>query len=113
MDGIRWLRDNTNRGDVVLAEITAGNHIPAYAGNTVYLGQANTVDYERKQAEVWEFLKGEMGEKQAQLFLKNGRIKYIFFSVQEKEKSGGKPLEDFYPFLTPVYTNPTVTIFTL
>jgi hypothetical protein len=112
MDGIRWLRNNTDHDDVVVAAITAGNHIPAYSGNTVYFGQSNTVNYETKQILVNKFFEGKMSENEAQIFLKNGRIKYIFFSVQEKEISKGTELTKFYPFLKSVYTNPIVNIYT-
>ncbi|MBI4990957.1 hypothetical protein HZB96_02575 [Candidatus Gottesmanbacteria bacterium] len=111
MDGIRWLRDNTNHETVVLAEITAGNFIPAYAGNTVYFGQSNTVDYERKQKEVDRFFKGEMTPVEAKNLLVNGRSKYVFESVQEKEKSGGRSLATIYPFLKSAFSNSLVTIY--
>ncbi|MCJ7740651.1 hypothetical protein MUP32_05065, partial [Candidatus Microgenomates bacterium] len=108
---IRFLRDNTKRDEVVLAEITAGNYIPAYSGNTVYFGQSNTVDYERKQKEVWRFFKGEMGQNEVENFFRRGRIKYVFYGVQEKELSGGKQLETIYPSLKAVYSNPIVSIY--
>lgn len=111
MDGIRWLKNNTGRSEVVLAEITTGNYIPAYSGNFVYWGQSNTFDYIRKELEVDKFFKEEMPEREALLFLKNGRIKYIFFSIQEKEKAGGKSLESIYPFLKSVYFTSLVTIY--
>lgn len=111
MDGIRWLREHTQPQDVVLADVTAGNYIPAYSGNTVYFGQANTVDYERKQVQVIRFFEGKMSQREAELFLQNGRITYIFYSIQEKERNGGKELEDTYSSLKPVFTNTTVTIY--
>jgi hypothetical protein len=113
MDGIRWLRDHTDHNDVVLAEITAASHIPAYSGNTVYFGQANTVDYEIKQQQVWNFFEGKMTASEAQNFIQRGRIKYVFYSIQEKEKSQGLNLETVYPFLKPVFNNQTVTIYKL
>ncbi|MBI3379680.1 hypothetical protein HY029_02925 [Candidatus Gottesmanbacteria bacterium] len=113
MDGIRWLRNNTENNNVVLAEITAANHIPAYSGNTVYWGQSNTVDYDRKEKEVHAFFSGQMSPTQAQLFLKNGKIKYIFFSIQEKEKAGGKNLENIYSFVKPIYLNTIVIIYSI
>lgn len=118
MGGINWLRDNTNKEDVVLAEITAGNFIPAYSGNFVYFGQSNTVDYDRKQQEVDRFFKGDYTPSQARLLLQNGHIKYIFVSYQEKEmlegspSQAGKKIEEVYPFLKPVFQNGTVTIYT-
>ncbi len=113
MEAIRWLHDNTNHNEVVLAEITAANYIPAYSGNTVYFGQANTYDYERKQMEVKNFFEGKMTKEEAKDFLTNGRIKYVFYSIQEKEESGGKNLESIYPFVKPVFNNQTVTIYKL
>lgn len=115
MDGIRWLADNTSRGDVVLAEITAGNFIPAYSGNTVYFGQANTVDYEQKQAQVDRFFRGEIIPSQIQIFIKNSKIKYIFYSIQEKEMASGNNLVTIYPGLFSaqkrVFQNEIVTIY--
>ncbi len=111
MEGIRWLKNNTARSDVVLAEITAGNFIPAYSGNTVYFGQSNTVNYEEKQRLVDKFFEGKMSLNEAQLFLRSGRIKYIFVSFQEKEKAGGKEFLDLYTMLKPVFHNSSVTIF--
>jgi hypothetical protein len=111
MEGIRYLRDYTSQNDVVLAAITAGNYIPAYSGNTVYFGQSNTVNYENKQIEVNRFFKGEMTTRQAELFLSNGRVKYVFESVQEREFSKGKKLNELYPFLKPIYSNSITTIY--
>ena len=111
MDGIRWLKNNTERSEVVLAGITAGNFIPAYSGNTVYFGQSNTVNYEEKQQLVDKFFEGKMPVREAEIFLKNNGIKYIFVSTQEKEKSAGGNLELIYPFLKPVYSNPQVIIY--
>lgn len=111
MDGIRWLKTHTNHNDVVIAEITAANYIPAYSGNTVYFGQSNTVNYEKKQVEVGNFFDGKMQHDEASAFLANGRIKYIFVSVQEKERLAGRTLESLYPFIKPVFVNPQVTIY--
>lgn len=113
MKGIYWLRDNTRKDDIILAEFTAGNFIPAYAGNFVYFGQSNTVDYERKQVEVDRFFNGKMSPQQAEPFLKNNRIKYIFVGPQEKEKLASKKLEVIYPFINPKFTNSVVSIYSL
>lgn len=111
MDGIRFLQYNTNRSDVVLGEVTAGNYIPAYAGNTVFFGQANTVDYEKKQLLVDQFFKGEMTGEEARQFLQKGNVKYIFYSIQEKELANkGFKLQD-YPFLEKMYENQLVIIY--
>jgi len=111
MDAIRYLRDFTNHDAAVLALVTAENYIPAYAGNAVYYGQANTVDYERKETEAQKFFSGNMSENQARLFLQNGNIRYVFVSIQEKEKLGNRDITKLYPFFTQVYQNPLVTIY--
>lgn len=111
MDAMRFLRENTRRDDVIVAEISAGNHIPAYAGNTVYFGQVNTYDYDRKYALVQKFFTGLMTWNEAQVFLRTGRIRYIFFGPQERERASNKNLAEFYPFLKPVYQNDAVTIY--
>ena len=111
MDAIRYLRDYTLRSDVVLADITAGNYIPAYAANTVYFGQVNTYDYDNKYALLQIFFKGDMNENQAKTFLLQGNIKYIFFGPQEKDLAGGRNLEEIYPFLKTTFQNDTVKIY--
>lgn len=111
MEAISWLEKNTDHNSVVLAGVTAGNFIPAYAGNFVYFGQSNTVDYNFKQLQMEKFFKGDMSASEAQIFLRNGRIKYVFFGIQEKELSGGRNLEEIYPLLKAIFKNSTVTIY--
>lgn len=113
MRGINWLKINTKSDDVVLAEVTASNHIPSYSGNTVYFGQLNTVNYEDKEIEVKSFLKGQMNKSQAESLIAKGRIKYVFYSTQEKETSNNLDLMKTYPFLKSVYNNPLVTIYSV
>src|SRR3989338_2566356 len=60
MEAISWLEKNTDHNSVVLAGATAANFIPAYAGNFVYFGQSNTVDYNFKQKQMEKFFKGNM-----------------------------------------------------
>ena len=111
MDGIRFLRDQTNHSDVVMAGLTAGNFIPAYAGNFVYFGQTNTVDYENKYRNLEEFFRAGLSKEAAQRILKEGRVTYVFYSVQEKEFGGKEDFSSLYPFLIPVYQTSFVTIY--
>jgi uncharacterized membrane protein len=111
MAAIRWLNENTPSDSVVLSEVTAGNYIPAYSHNKVYFGQANTVQYDRKQKEATEFFSGKMSESQAKNLFSRGRIKYIFVSVQEQSDANGKNLKEWYPGLVEVYKNTIVTIY--
>lgn len=111
MEGIRFLRDNATKEDVILAEITAGNFIPAYAGKTVYFGQSNTIDFEEKQLNVQKFYRGELTPESVQSFLHESKVTYIFFSTQEKDLSQGRDLVTFYPTLKKVYSNDNVIIY--
>lgn len=107
-EGIKWLESNTPRDAVVLSAVTAGNYIPAYAGNTVYFGhQSETVRFNEKKLMVDAFFAGTTKEKEAKEFLRQGRVDYVFYGPQEKE------LGKFAPpsFLTPVYQSESTTIY--
>lgn len=111
MKGIYYLRDNTEKNEVVLAYITAGNYIPAYSGNFVYLGHANTPDEPAKEGIAARFFKGQMSSNEAKQFLKDRRISYVYFGIQEKELGGLSELLSYYPYLREVYVNSGVTIY--
>lgn len=109
-NGLKWLEQNTNRDTVVLSKITAGNYIPAYSGNFVYLGHiAETPHFNERTKKVDEFFSGNLNEETALKFLKNENINYIFYGPQEKENSQ-KDISG-YSFLKPVYKSNLVTIF--
>ena len=113
MEGIFYLRDNTARKSVVLSYITAGNYIPAYAGNYVYLGHANTPHEDENEIEAERFYKGEMDLGAARKFLQKERISYIYFGPQERELGEIEDLKAKYNFLIPIYTNNSVKIYRL
>ena len=109
-NGLKWLENNTSHQTVVLSKITAGNYIPAYSGNFVYLGHSGeTPDYNNRSEKVNEFFSGNLLEKQALEFLKTENISYIFYGPQEKENSSKNI--NIYSFLTSVYQSPFVTIY--
>lgn len=85
MEAIFWLRDNTHPDEVVLAAETIGNMVPAYAGNTVYLGHGSqTVNFDEKIVQMERFYQGVMSEVQTRYFLNESGIKFIFFGPEEK-----------------------------
>ncbi|MDP1722130.1 MAG: hypothetical protein Q8L37_02880 [Candidatus Gottesmanbacteria bacterium] len=124
---IRYIQDATpSRKTIILSETTAGNYIPVYAGNTVYVGHANTVDAEAKEVKVKEFFSGRMKPDDAKAWMTRENLHWIFFGPQEKEdgpparldsaKRGGEArgvggLVKIYPFLTEVYKNSFVTVY--
>ena len=110
-DGIFYLRDKTKREDVVLGYISTGNYIPAYSGNYVFIGHANTPDEDKKEVVAASFFKGEMTRDEAVKFLTKERIVYVFFGPQERELGNVFDLKQKYDFLNPVYNNNRVSIY--
>lgn len=109
-NGLKWLEKNTDRQTVVLSKITAGNYIPAYSGNFVYLGHgAETPHFDDRIKKADEFFSGNLEKEEALKFLKTENINYVFYGPQEKENSSQDI--NIYSFLTPVYQTPLVTIY--
>ncbi|MFA6016879.1 MAG: hypothetical protein WC744_02225 [Patescibacteria group bacterium] len=109
-NGLKWLEVNTDHQTVVLSKVTAGNYIPAYSGNFVYLGHSGeTPNFAKRTEKVNEFFSGNMDEKSALSFLKSENINYVFYGPQEKENS----IKDIgqYKFLKPVYQSELVIIY--
>lgn len=107
--GIKWLAENTHPDEVVLGAYVAGNLIPPLGGNNVYTGhQWATINREEKEARQAKFFRGKMSPEEARQFFKEGRIRYLFWGFQEASYGGDPRL---YPFLTPVFSTPAVTIF--
>ena len=105
-----FIQDHTSRDTVILSETTAGNYMPVYSGNTVYVGHANTVNTEQKELIVANFFSGRMGPTKAKEFLETNNLHYIFFGPQEEDdlpagrQAGDDDLSTVYPFLTEIYT---------
>ena len=68
---IMWLETNTHHSSIVLSKITAGNYIPAYAGNFVYLGHnPESPFFDEKVAQADRFFSGQMTSDEAKQFIK-------------------------------------------
>jgi len=109
-NSIKWLDENTKDDEVIFSEETAGNYIPAYAGNFVYLGHnAETVDFDKKKTVVSQFFSQILTPDEAMAVLKKNRVGYVFYGPQEKEK--GVFDVSKYSFLKPVFESYHVTIY--
>lgn len=107
---MEWLRLYSKPEEVVFSKITAGNYIPAYAGNFVYLGHnPETPHFAIREQNIREFFMFTLPETEAKEFLRKANISYVFYGPQEKEESGGKPPP--YSFLKSVYQSGYVTIY--
>ncbi len=108
--GLKYLEQKTNRNTVVLSQLTAGNYIPAYAGNFVYLGHVSeTPNFTQREKQTTDFFQGRLNQLQAENFLKQENINYIFYGPQEKENTNFNLAS--YSFLKPVFHSQEVTIF--
>lgn len=83
-DALLWLRDNTNKDDVVVSNRYLGNLVPAHAYVKSYLGHhVHTKDFFSKELFVDRFFSGAMTEQQANTFFTQGNVTYIFFALSE------------------------------
>lgn len=101
-EAIKFLKDHAPAGSVVLTNRFSGSLVPAYTGLTVFLGHhVHTKDFDYKNWQSENFYGNLMPEEMARQFLKEYRIRYVFFGANEQLRSR----ELKYRFLTPVYSN--------
>lgn len=109
---MKFIQDASQRSDIILSETTAGNYIPVYAGNTVYVGHDNTVNAAEKKAWVSAFFQSRLNPADAKNWISKENIRFIYYGPQEKEENNwSKELEKTYPFLKPVFQNEYVTVY--
>jgi hypothetical protein len=109
VEAMTFLEENSQPEELVLTFYYAGNLLPFFSGNQVYLGHLQeTLDYDLKAAKAKEFFVGKMAPEQARQFLEESLTNYVFWAPQEKS-FGGRI--DKYSFLAPVFNNEEVIIF--
>lgn len=105
-----FLDRNTAKESVVLAKYEAANNILIASHNRVIgnnqgwgvaAGQEMYLKRDR-------FLSGSMKEEEAHTYLSDNHIEYVYFGYQEKYMGDMRR----YSFLTPVFSNSDVTIYT-
>ena len=111
ISAIRFIQDATTRQTIILSETTAGNYMPVYSGNTVYVGHANTVRAEEKEAKVKEFFSGRMKPAETEAWMTHENLHWVFYGPQEKEDGGIGDLAKVYPFMQQAYKNSFVTVY--
>ncbi len=87
-----WLRDATPLDAVVLCAPQTGMFVPAWAGQRVVYGHPfETVDAERRKAQVEAYWAGEMSTTEQESFLRENRVGYVLVGPREQE--GGERKE--------------------
>ena len=83
--GIDWLGEHTQPEDTVLSSFEAGNLIPARIGHRVVLGHwMETVEYERKKAEVARFFAADTPDRERVALLEQYGVAYLFYGPYER-----------------------------
>jgi hypothetical protein len=112
VEAIDWLKDNTRRSDPVLASHKTGRLIPARAGNTVFMGHTiETVQFERKIELAASFFQADTSDDSRRALLIEYGIRYVFHGPRERQLGDFDPSRSDY--LTPAYSNPAVTIYSV
>jgi hypothetical protein len=91
---LEWLRDEGEPNAVVLCAPQMGLFVPAWGGQRVVYGHPfETVDAERRKAQVEAYWAGEMSPTERESFLRENRVRYVLVGSRERE-SGERRLEN-------------------
>lgn len=110
--GYKKLEKLGNQNNIVLADSQTGMDtlIPALSRHKTYNGHALlTIDSEKKRIKASEFFQKKINTQDAKKFLNDNNITYVFFTALE---GNAQDFNNMYPFLTSLYKNDSVTIFT-
>ncbi len=109
-DAMDWLRANSQKNDIILANIFYSNFIPGFTGRYVYNGhKIQTFESDRKTAEIknWLLSKNEGAQKD---FLNSHDIRYIFVAQDDYFRKFIAKFES-KKYLEKVYSKNGVDIF--
>lgn len=107
---MKWLKQNTSPGDIVLASETVGQYIPAMSGNTAFLAHwAQTVDYYDKVNRVSRFFNSVTPDADRAKTIRDFHVAYVFFGPAERQLGGYDPTKS--PWLYPASSNSQVVIY--
>jgi len=111
-----WLAANSAPQNTVLSAFSTGNYLPARAGNRVVLGLGpQTVDAERKRAEVQQFFCAETTDSWRQALLERYGVAFVWFGPPERalDRPGAAQSYDpsSAPYLRAVYSQDEYTIY--
>lgn len=111
VEGMRWLKKNSDKEAVILSSPLTGNLIPVFAVRQVYFGHFHqTANSKEKLVKLKHFFH-ENNDEKALFFLKENKINYLFFGPEEKQWGRFNPKEKNY--LAEVFSNKEVSIYRL
>jgi hypothetical protein len=97
MAAVRWLREQGERGGVVLGSYQTGNLVAARAGNPVFIGHwAETVDFAEKEELVARFFDAATADSWRQELLADYGVRYVWWGPREQELGAFRPEEAAY-----------------
>jgi hypothetical protein len=83
---LEWLREAVDHDRVVLCAPQTGMFVPAWAGQRVVYGHPfETLDAERRKAQVEAYWSGEMSPAEQGSFLRENRVRYVLVGPRELE----------------------------
>jgi hypothetical protein len=85
LEAYRWIKQNVEPGDLILAAPYTGNRLPAYADVRVLYGHPfETPNAERARAEVEAAFSGSMRSADGLRWLAKNGVGYVFYGPLER-----------------------------
>jgi hypothetical protein len=107
---LAWLEANAGPDDVVLSSLDVGQYIPAYTGTHAFLAHwAQTLDFYGKTDMVNQFFAGDTEDMRRQQILNLYDVNYVLRGPAEQALGNFAP--DAADYLSPVFSNSTVTVY--
>jgi uncharacterized membrane protein len=106
---IDWLQANTQREEIVLANLKVGGALPGWIGQHTYFGHfAETIDFDGKQRLIQRFF-SDMPDSDRRTLLRANNIHYIYYGPDEQGLGSYDP--SVQTFLTRRFQSGDTTIY--
>jgi uncharacterized membrane protein YhdT len=85
LGAMRWLSDNAQPNDVVMAGVTVGQYVPGFAGTQAYVAHwAQTVDFVKRRAAVSEFFAAATSDERRRAIVAADCVRFVFHGREER-----------------------------
>ena len=110
LEALAWLEVDSTPDDVVLCGYQTGNYVPARVHVRVVLGlDTETMDAERKRAEVRRFFEVGTADAWRQELLDTYGVDYVLWGPEERRLGSFEPATA--PYLKPAYANGSYAVY--